>query len=72
MSTFQSKIASGSNGYPAPDNPGARSGGSAMIQGAQQGSAEAMEFQLWVSQQATSLAKLKIFNTMAKSINDQQ
>lgn len=41
-------------------------------QTAQQGAAQAMEFQLWVSQQATSLAKLKIFNTMAKSINDQQ
>lgn len=39
---------------------------------AQQGAAQAMEFQLWVSQQASSLAKLKIFNTMAKSINDQQ
>jgi hypothetical protein len=41
-------------------------------QAAQMGAAEAMEFQLWVSQQGTSLAKLKVFNAMAKSINDQQ
>jgi hypothetical protein len=41
-------------------------------QAAQQGAAQAMEFQLWVSQQGTSLAKLKVFNAMAKTINDQQ
>lgn len=69
MTTFQSKIA---NDYSPQGNPGARSSGSPMVQGAEQGSADAMEFQLWVSQQATSLAKLKIFSTMAKSINDQQ
>jgi len=43
-----------------------------MAQTAQEGAASAAEFQLWVSQQATSLAKLKIFHTMAKSVNDQQ
>lgn len=43
-----------------------------MGQAAQQASAQAMEFQLWVSQQGTSLAKLKVFNAMAKTINDQQ
>ena len=45
---------------------------SPLPQAAQQGSKEAMEFQLWVSQQAHQLAKLKIFHTMAKSVNDQQ
>ncbi|MPS30324.1 MAG: hypothetical protein E2576_02500 [Alcaligenaceae bacterium] len=39
---------------------------------AKAGAQHATEFQLWVSQQATSLAKLKIFATMAKNINDQQ
>lgn len=33
---------------------------------------EAMDFQLWTSAQATSLAKLKVFHTMAKQVNDQQ
>jgi hypothetical protein len=33
---------------------------------------ESMDFMLWTSAQATSLAKLKVFHTMAKQINDQQ
>jgi len=65
MSTYQSNISSGQGG--AGVNPSSSVGKSA-----QQGSQEAMEFQLWVSQQATMLNKLKIFNSMAKSINDQQ
>jgi hypothetical protein len=50
----------------------ARTAATPLGDAAQQGAAQAMEFQLWVSQQASSLAKLKIFNTMAKTINDQQ
>lgn len=37
---------------------------------AKAGAAEAMEFQLWVSQQAHSLSKLKVFQEMAKKVND--
>ncbi|HEY8608095.1 MAG TPA: hypothetical protein VIM12_13355 [Noviherbaspirillum sp.] len=33
---------------------------------------EAMDFQLWSIAQAHSLAKIKTFATMAKTINDQQ
>lgn len=33
---------------------------------------EAMDFQLWAVAQAHSLAKLKTFASMAKTINDQQ
>ncbi|SFL98274.1 hypothetical protein [Rugamonas rubra] len=50
--------------HPGADNP--------LGQAAQQGAADAMAFQLWVSQQATSLAKLKVFHSMAKQVNDQQ
>ncbi|MFC3374900.1 hypothetical protein ACFOLJ_03175 [Rugamonas sp. CCM 8940] len=58
----QSQGTAGPN--PGPGNP--------MGQAAQQASADAIAFQLWVSQQATSLAKLKVFHTMAKQVNDQQ
>jgi hypothetical protein len=34
--------------------------------------AEASELLLWATAQGASLAKLKLFNTMAKSVNDQQ
>lgn len=47
-----------------PANPG--------VQNMQQGFQDAMAFQLWVSEQAQALGRLKIFHTMAKSINDQQ
>lgn len=47
-----------------PANPG--------VQNMQQGFQEAMEFQHWVSEQSQVLGRLKIFHTMAKSINDQQ
>jgi len=57
---------------PQPGSSMARTTATPLGASAQQGAHEAMEFQLWVSQQSTSLAKLKIFNTMAKSINDQQ
>lgn len=33
---------------------------------------EAMEFQMWVSKQAHELSRLKVFHSMAKSVNDQQ
>lgn len=39
---------------------------------AQQNAQDAMAFQLWASSQSHSLARLKIFHTMAKTINDQQ
>jgi hypothetical protein len=38
----------------------------------QKATADAVEFDMWASKQATSLAKLKIFHTMAKQVNDQQ
>lgn len=57
---------------PQPGGAMARTTATPLGASAQHGAQQAMEFQLWVSQQATSLAKLKIFNTMAKSINDQQ
>jgi len=68
MSTFQSQLG---QSY-ANENPTMRQGASPTVQAAQAGAAQAVEFQLWVSQQASSLAKLKIFNTMAKNVNDQQ
>ncbi|MET3431988.1 hypothetical protein ABIC71_001471 [Herbaspirillum seropedicae] len=69
MSTFQQQM----NATQATGNPSMRQDSSnASVQSAQLGSEQAMEFQLWVAQQATSLAKLKVFSTMAKNINDQQ
>lgn len=70
MSSYQNGFGNGANARPgsAMDKTAATPVG----QAAQQGAAQAMEFQLWVSQQASSLNKLKIYNTMAKSINDQQ
>ena len=70
MSTYQSQMMNSSQSY---GNPSLRQGGEdPLVQNAQAGSEKAMEFQLWVSQQATSLAKLKIFSSMAKNVNDQQ
>ncbi|NRR30397.1 hypothetical protein HSX11_09355 [Oxalobacteraceae bacterium] len=51
---------------------GAPTPGSPIGQSAQQEAADAMAFQLWVAQQASSLAKLKVFHSMAKQVNDQQ
>jgi hypothetical protein len=42
------------------------------VQHMQQGFQEAQEFQLWASQQAQALGRVKVFSTMAKTINDQQ
>jgi hypothetical protein len=42
------------------------------VQTAQNGAQEAMEFQLWVAKQSAQLSRLKVFASMAKSINDQQ
>ena len=53
---------------PGAAAPGADSG----MQNVQQGYQEALEFQRWVSDQAQVLGRLKVFHTMAKSINDQQ
>jgi len=70
MSTFQDQLTSSMHGA---RNPYERDGTlNPTVLGAQAGAERAVEFQLWVSQQATSLAKLKIFSTMAKSVNDQQ
>jgi hypothetical protein len=41
------------------------------IQMAQQSAQSAQEFSLWVTEQATTLAKMKVFATMAKNVNDQ-
>jgi hypothetical protein len=43
-----------------------------MVAAAQSSAQDAMAFQLWVSEQSHTLGRLKIFHTMAKSINDQQ
>lgn len=70
MSSYLNSMAQ--SGNIGPGKAMARTVADPLGQSAQHGAAQAMEFQLWVSQQATSLAKLKIFNTMAKSVNDQQ
>lgn len=70
MSTYLNAKAGVATAQPGPAM--ARTVTTPLGDAAQHGAAQAMEFQLWVSQQASSLAKLKIFNTMAKSINDQQ
>ncbi len=70
MSTFQDQLSSSAR--PA-SNPYERDGTlNSTAMAAQAGAEHATEFQMWVSQQATSLAKLKIFSTMAKNVNDQQ
>lgn len=50
------------NGVSTPTSPFGSS--------AKAGAAEAMEFQLWVSQQAHNLSKMKVFQEMAKKVND--
>lgn len=70
MSSYQNGLGNGAAGRPS--NAMENTTKTSMGQAAQQAAAEGMQFQLWVSQQATSLNKLKIYNTMAKSINDQQ
>ena len=52
--------------------PGAAAGQDPGMRDVQQGYQEALEFQRWVSDQAQVLGRLKVFHTMAKSINDQQ
>ncbi|EJN02964.1 hypothetical protein [Herbaspirillum sp. YR522] len=70
MSTFQDQLSSSMRDA---RNPYQRDGKlNSTTLAAQAGVEHAAEFQMWVSQQATSLAKLKIFSTMAKGINDQQ
>lgn len=46
--------------------------GDPVAQDMKQAAAAAVEFQIWVSKQATTLSKLKVFHTMAKQVNDQQ
>lgn len=43
-----------------------------LVAQARVGAEDSMKFQLWVGEQAQTLGRLKIFHTMAKSINDQQ
>ncbi len=43
-----------------------------MVLAAQQAAKDSMAFQLWSAEQAEVLSRLKVFHTMAKSINDQQ
>jgi hypothetical protein len=50
------------NGISNPTNPAVAS--------AKQSAAEAMAFQLWVAEQAHNLSKLKVFQEMAKKVND--
>jgi hypothetical protein len=69
MTSFSNGLSAGNTG----NTPAAmKTNGNLTVQAAQEASKNAIEFQLWTSQQATSLAKLKIFSTMAKSVNDQQ
>lgn len=42
------------------------------VQNMQQGYEEGMAFQQWAAEQAQVLGRLKVFHSMAKSINDQQ
>jgi len=70
MNTFQDQMSSSMR---TAGNPYERDGVlNSTAMAAQAGMQHATEFQMWVSQQATSLAKLKIFATMAKNVNDQQ
>jgi len=70
MSTFIDQLVSSSGDG---RNPYERDGTlNPSVLAAKAGAQRAVEFQMWVSEQATSLAKLKIFSTMAKNINDQQ
>lgn len=65
------KTGVGENFSSSGGNP-LRNRDSSVAHAASASAAEAAEFELWVSEQATSLAKLKVFHSMAKSVNDQQ
>jgi len=69
MATFQSGLAGKNSSAGASLEDKANQPG---VQSAQQASQHAMDFQLWVEEQAATLAKMKVFASMAKSINDQQ
>lgn len=70
MTTFQDHL---NGSMDAAVNPYERDGElNSTAMATKAGMENATEFQMWVSQQATSLAKLKIFATMAKNVNDQQ
>jgi hypothetical protein len=43
-----------------------------MVLAAQKGAKDSKEFMLWSAEQTEVLSRLKVFRTMAKSINDQQ
>jgi hypothetical protein len=66
MSTYSSQFNNGKSIVPGG------SGNNPLVDAARTSAADALEYQLWVSQQSTTLSKLKIFHTMAKSVNDQQ
>ncbi|QGZ42121.1 hypothetical protein IP92_05484 [Pseudoduganella flava] len=70
MSTYLNSL--GQPGEARPGKAMARTAANPLGQAAQEAAAEGMQFQLWVAQQASALTKLKIFNSMAKSVNDQQ
>lgn len=63
----------GNNLFTARNDIGFTKGGpDPMVLAAQQGAKDAMAFQLWSAEQGDVLSRLKVFHTMAKSINDQQ
>lgn len=66
MATYQQNlsVAAPQSGNQPSTNP--------MVASAQASAQDAMAFQLWVSEQSHTLGRLKIFHSMAKSINDQQ
>jgi len=57
---------------PKSDSAFGRAQNNPQVQQMQQSAEDALNFQLWVSKQAHSLSRLKVFHSMAKSINDQQ
>jgi hypothetical protein len=58
--------------FAGPSAKNTPAGDSPMVKAAKATSEEAAQFQLKMSEQATALAKLKVFHSMAKQINDQQ
>jgi hypothetical protein len=70
MSTFQNPVASSFHTQDSKIAAGKMNNPN--VQTAENGAQDAMEFQLWVAKQSAQLSRLKVFASMAKSINDQQ
>lgn len=68
MATFQQNLLTA----PPQQGPLQTGAPNPMVASAQTSAQDSMAFQLWISEQSHTLGRLKIFHTMAKSINDQQ